>query len=199
LTIITTAGGTTSPTPGSYVYVVNSTVQVSALPNSGYTFNHWELDSVNVGSATPYTVTMNMNHTLTAIFAAIPPPQTSINPLDTTIPLGQPVGFTSTITGGTTPYSYQWYLNSNPVPGATSGTMTFAPTSGGTYYVHLKVTDANNNTVQSATAKVTVTSVPVGGYSNSLISQTPLAGLMLYAAIIALFGAALSRTRRKKK
>jgi hypothetical protein len=199
LTIITTAGGTTSPTPGSYVYVVNSTVQVSALPNSGYTFNHWELDSVNVGSATPYTVTMNMNHTLTAIFAAIPPPQTSINPLDTTIPLGQSVGFTSTITGGTTPYSYQWYLNNNPVPGATSGTMTFAPTSGGTYYVHLKVTDANNNTVQSATAKVTVTSVPVGGYSNSLISQTPLAGLMLYAAIIALFGAALSRTRRKKK
>jgi hypothetical protein len=142
---------------------------------------------------------MNMNHTLTAIFAAIPPPQTSINPLDTTIPLGQSVGFTSTITGGTTPYSYQWYLNNNLVPGATSGTMTFAPTSGGTYYVHLKVTDANNNTVQSATAKVAVTSVPVGGYSNSLISQTPLAGLMLYAAIIALFGAALSLTRRKKK
>lgn len=199
LTIITTAGGTTNPVPGSYTYIANSTVQVSALPNLGYTFNHWELDSINVGSTNPYTVTMNMNHTLTAIFTAIPPPQISINPLNTTIPLGQSVGFTSTVTGGTTPYSYQWYLNSNPVSGATSGTWTFTPASSGTYFVYLKVTDANNNTVQSATAKVTVISIPVGGYSNSLISQTPLASLMLYTAIIALFGAALSLTRRKKK
>ena len=199
LTIVTTTGGTTNPVPGSYTYIVNSNVQVSALPNLGYTFGHWELDSINVGSTNPYTVIMNMNHTLTAIFTAIPPPQISINPLDKAIPLGQSVGFTSTITGGTAPYSYQWYLGNNPVPGATSGTWTFNPTSDGTYYVYLKVTDANNNTVQSATAKVTVTSVPVGGYSNSLISQTPLAGLMLYAAIIALFGAALSLTRRKKK
>jgi hypothetical protein len=199
LTIITTAGGTTNPVPGSYTYIANSTVQVSALPNLGYTFNHWELDSINVGSTNPYTVTMNMNHTLTAIFTAIPPPQVSINPLNTTIPLGQSVGFTSTVTGGTTPYSYQWYLNSNPVSGATSGTWTFTPASSNTYFVYLKVTDANNNTVQSASAKVTVTSVPVGGYSNSLISQTPLASLMLYTAIMALFGAALSLTRRKKK
>ncbi len=199
LTIVTTIGGTTNPVPGSYTYIVNSAVQVSALPNIGYTFDHWELDSINVGSTNPYTVTMNMNHTLKAIFASIPPPQILINPLDTTILLGQSVGFTSTVTGGTTPYSYQWYLNSNPVLGATSSTWTFTPTSSGTYFVYLKVTDANNNTVQSATAKVTVISVPVGGYSNSLISQTPLAGLMLYAAIIALFGAALSLTRRKKK
>jgi len=34
--------------------------------------DHWELDTVNVGSNNPYTVTMNADHSLTAVFTEIP-------------------------------------------------------------------------------------------------------------------------------
>jgi hypothetical protein len=60
--------------------------------------------------------------------------------------------FTSTVSGGTSSYSYQWYLNGTSVPGATSVTWTFPPSPEGTYFVYLKVTDgvganATSNTV----------------------------------------------------
>jgi parallel beta-helix repeat protein len=73
LTITTTVGGTTDPSPGIYSYTVNSTIQVTAIPEANYLFDYWELDSLNVGSANPYTVLMNKNHTLKAIFSHIKP------------------------------------------------------------------------------------------------------------------------------
>jgi parallel beta-helix repeat protein len=73
LTIVTTTGGTTAPAPGTYSYTANSTVQVTAIPNPNYLFHHWELESLNVGSANPYTVTMDKNHTLKAIFSHVKP------------------------------------------------------------------------------------------------------------------------------
>jgi hypothetical protein len=72
LTITTTAGGTTDPEPGTYNYTAGLTVQVTALPNANYIFDHWELDNVDVGSANPYTVTMNKNHMLKAVFSHAP-------------------------------------------------------------------------------------------------------------------------------
>jgi hypothetical protein len=73
LTITTTVGGTTNPAVGTYSYTVNSQVQVTAIPNANYLLDHWELDSVNVGSTNPYSVLMNKNHTLKAIFSHIKP------------------------------------------------------------------------------------------------------------------------------
>jgi parallel beta-helix repeat protein len=75
LTITATVGGTTDPTPGTYSYTANSAVEVSAIPNANYLFNHWELDSVNVGSANPYTILMSTNHLLKAVFSPISPPK----------------------------------------------------------------------------------------------------------------------------
>jgi hypothetical protein len=69
LTITATAGGTTNPAPGAYPYVQGSVIPVQAAPSNGYHFDHWELDTVNVGSANPYSVTMNNNHALNASFA----------------------------------------------------------------------------------------------------------------------------------
>lgn len=74
LTIQTTVGGTTSPVPGTYPYGYGTQVIVTATPNSGYTFDHWTLDTVNVGVTNPYTVTMDQNHTLEAFFKPIPRP-----------------------------------------------------------------------------------------------------------------------------
>jgi parallel beta-helix repeat protein len=75
LTIIITVGGTTNPVSGTYSYTANSAFEVSAIPNVNYLFDHWELDSLNVGSANPYTVLMNKNHTLKAVFSPIPSPK----------------------------------------------------------------------------------------------------------------------------
>jgi len=72
LTIITTEGGTTDPEPGTYNYTAGATVQVTATSNANYVFDHWELDNVDVGSANSYTVTMDKNHTLKAIFSLSP-------------------------------------------------------------------------------------------------------------------------------
>jgi len=45
-----------------------TTVQVTATPNTGYSFYYWSLDGVNVGSSPSYSVPMNSPHSLTAFF-----------------------------------------------------------------------------------------------------------------------------------
>jgi hypothetical protein len=70
LTISSSDGGTTNPAPGSSWYDSGSSVSVTAIPSSGYKFDHWELDGTNVGSANPYTVNMDKPHTLKAVFTA---------------------------------------------------------------------------------------------------------------------------------
>jgi len=202
LTITTTVGGTTNPAPGTYTYTANASVQVTAIPNADYAFDHWELDTVNVGSANPYTVLMDNNHTLKAVFTYSPPPPSlsaSINPLSASILVGQSVTFTSTVSGGYTPYTYQWYLNGNPVSGATSNTWTFTSPTDGIYYVYLKVTDDKGNTAQSETARVSVATVPVGGYSVPIDRYIIAKPLMLYFASVAILATAFAVFRRKTR
>jgi len=202
LTITTTVGGTTDPAPGTYSYTANSSVEVTAITNADYVFDHWELDTINVGSANPYTVLMDNNHTLKAVFAYSPPPPSltaSISPLSASILVGQSVTFTSTVSGGYTPYTYQWYLNGAPVSGATSSTWTFTPTTSGIYYVYLKVTDAKANTAQSETARITAGPVPVGGYSIPIQVQTKAEPVLPYIALIAILTAIFTKLRPKTK
>ena len=68
LTVSVEGSGSTDPSPDTYSYSDGSQVQVDALPDSGWELSHWLLDTVNVGSSDPYTVTMNEDHTLTAVF-----------------------------------------------------------------------------------------------------------------------------------
>jgi len=68
LTLNAGENGTTFPSLGTYACSANSTVQVTAIPDEGYVLDYWELDSVNVGSNNPYTVLMQENHTLNAVF-----------------------------------------------------------------------------------------------------------------------------------
>jgi hypothetical protein len=70
LTVTATAGGTTSPAPGAYQFDFGEVATVTANPNSGYVFDYWVLNGTSVGSANPYSVTMNtyMNQTLQAVF-----------------------------------------------------------------------------------------------------------------------------------
>jgi hypothetical protein len=68
LTITSTSGGSTNPVPGSYLYDEGSVGSVTAIPESSYIFDHWELDEVNVGISNPINVTMDADHGLHAVF-----------------------------------------------------------------------------------------------------------------------------------
>jgi parallel beta-helix repeat protein len=68
LTITTTAGGATNPIPGVHAFSNGQNVCIHALSNTGYLFDHWELDSINVGSINPIIITMDTSHTLHATF-----------------------------------------------------------------------------------------------------------------------------------
>jgi hypothetical protein len=71
-----------------------------------------------------------------------PPPSISVSPSSGTIDVGQSQAFTSSVSGGTAPYSYQWYLNGSLVSGATLNSWTFTPISMGVYEIHARVTDS---------------------------------------------------------
>jgi parallel beta-helix repeat protein len=158
------------------------------------------------GSAGDYTVTLNVTDSeglwdieqkQIEVKAPPPPLTVSISPTSASILVGQSVTFTSTVSGGYTPYSYQWYLNGNPVSGATSASWTFTPTASGIYYVHLKVTDAKGNTAQSETARITVATVPVGGYSVPIQGYSTAKPLTPYLTLIAILTIALATIKRK--
>jgi parallel beta-helix repeat protein len=68
LAITATKGGTTNPFSGRHIYDVSTSVSIAAIPSINCTFDHWELDGVNVGSANPYSVLMDHNHLLQAMF-----------------------------------------------------------------------------------------------------------------------------------
>jgi hypothetical protein len=200
LTIESTAGGSTTPTPGTYNFNENSTVQVTATPDTGYALDHWELDGINVGSANPYSVLMNKNHNLKSVFTLSALPLTVlINPMETTIYQFKSVTFTSAVSGGTAPYSYHWYLDADPVSGATSDKWLFKPTTAGVYYVYLKVTDAIGNTKQSETAKVTVVTTPVGGQSYRIQPQTKVDIIIPYIVTITALTSLMTLVNRKRR
>ena len=86
----------------------------------------------------------------------VPLPSATITPLTSSITVGQSVSLTASVSGGASPYTYQWYLNGTAVSGATLSSWTFTPTSGGTYEIYLNVTDADGYIAKSETAIVNV-------------------------------------------
>jgi len=183
--------------PYSYQWYLNGSA-VSGATSSTWTFTPtatgYYIVYLKVTDGTPQTVKSNE-----ASVTVASPLRVSISPMSASIVVGQSVAFTSTVSGGYPPYNYQWYLNDVAVSGATSSGWTFTPTSSGIYYVYLKVVDANNNVVQSDVARVSVASVPVGGYSASLVKQTPMSSVVAYAFVIILSAVVLSLAKRGRK
>jgi len=143
---------------------------------------------------------MNANYILQAFFRQTPPPLTvSITPMTALIFAGQQITVTSTVSGGFPPYTYQWYLNGNPVSGATSDTWTFKPATSGIYYVQLQVTDAQGNMAQSEAARIVVQTVQVGGYSVPFQTPTKTEPILPYIAIITALTITITKLRNKTK
>jgi hypothetical protein len=114
-------------------------------------------------SSGSYTVYLNVTDSVEAIAISNNAtiivngvPSVSISPSSVTLDVGQSQTFSSTVSGGTLPYVYQWYLNSDPVSGANDSTWTFTPASEGSYTVYVNVTDNVNVTAKSNIAHATV-------------------------------------------
>ena len=147
----TVSGGTS---PFSYQWYLNGTAV------SGATSASWTFTPSSTGSYTVYVkVTDSVSATATSNTATVTVNgalSVSISPTSATLDVGQSQTFTSSVSGGTSPYSYQWYLNRAVVSGATSASWTFTPSSTGPYTVYVKVTDSVSMTATSNNATVTV-------------------------------------------
>jgi uncharacterized repeat protein (TIGR02543 family)/uncharacterized delta-60 repeat protein len=66
LTIFSSGGGTTDPSPGNYTYDPGSEVTITATADSGYEFNGWSGDAS--GTTNPITITMDSSKSVTANF-----------------------------------------------------------------------------------------------------------------------------------
>jgi hypothetical protein len=191
--------GETGPANGWW-YDASTSVTLTAQSVTGYNFKNWVVDGVSQGNGVnPITVTMNAPRTSTATYEQTPQLSVDINPHSDTIYLGQSVHFTSTVSGGVETYSYQWYVNSLAITGANSPTWTFTPNGTGVYYVYVQVSDSLGSTAQSPIARITVITVPVGGFSVSVATQYPTLQIAVYAMLLTLFGAVLSLRKRKRK
>jgi len=78
LTIDVSGSGSTVPSDGVHSYIEGIEVEVYSIPDSGWILDHWILDTVDVGSASFYNVTMDADHILTAVFRDITPPTIEI-------------------------------------------------------------------------------------------------------------------------
>ena len=149
LTIALTGFGTTSPVTGSHLHTEGSTVTVTAQETvTDWIFDHWELDGVDVGDANPYTVTMDTDHALTAVFR-----EEQI--VDTLDPVAD-AGSDQTVTPGTTCVfdaggssdnvgivTYEWDFGDDTT--GTGRVTTHTYVTAGIYSVMVTVWDAANN------------------------------------------------------
>jgi hypothetical protein len=213
LTVLTTPTGLT-PQPtrnpmgeagpaNGWWYDSSEKVTLTAQIVTGYTFNYWDVDGVSQGSGVnPITLFLDSPHTATVHYTSAQPPPpllVSISPISASIYVGDPLSFTSTVSGGTPPYTYQWYLNGASVSGATSNTWTFAPTASGIYYVYLKVTDSRDSTTQSETARIVTTTVPVGGYSLPIQVHTKAEPVLPYIILVVTLAVIFTKLRLENK
>jgi len=70
LTVNAAGDGTTSPSPGTYVYDEGAEVTLVATPNEGAGFDYWLIDNQRFNEST-VTIQMNANHEVTAYFTSL--------------------------------------------------------------------------------------------------------------------------------
>ena len=132
---------------------------------TGATGSTWTFNQTQIGTYNVYlNVTDSQNQIAQSNTAKIivnnppkNPPTVSIAPATVSISVGATQQFTSTVTGGSTPYMYQWYYgNGTAIAGATTSTFSYKATVVGTLSIYLNVTDSGGLKGQSNVANITI-------------------------------------------
>ncbi|MGB9671560.1 MAG: PKD domain-containing protein, partial [Candidatus Norongarragalinales archaeon] len=115
--------------PYNYQWYLNESI-ISNATSSMWTFLPFTTGTyavyLNVTDSSGNIATSN-----TATVIVAPPIIVSISPMSAYLLVGQSVTFTSLVSGGYPPYSYQWFLNDTAASEATSTTWAFTPTAPG--------------------------------------------------------------------
>jgi peptidoglycan/xylan/chitin deacetylase (PgdA/CDA1 family) len=162
------AGGLT---PYTYQWYLNGSQIQNAASST------WVLNATTIGT---YNIYLRVTDNLTALAQSNnstakveTPVNITISPTQVKIYVNQTQTFNSSVSGGTQPYSYHWYLNSTLVLGAINSNWNFTPASAGNYTVYLNVTDAFNLKYQSNTiTDITIYSQPTATISPASVNMT---------------------------
>ncbi len=139
----------------STTYPSNSVVSLTAVADPGFTFIGWSGDAAGT-NANPLNLLISGNAIITANFASLAPVIVT-QPADQSVVEGSSVTFSVGVSNVTAhPYSYQWQLNGQPIPGATNQTLNLAnvqQSAAGSYGVTVQ---NDVGSVTSASASLTV-------------------------------------------
>jgi hypothetical protein len=165
-----TAGGSVAPTSGTY-YASGTVVNLTATPNSGYTFTNWT-GSVESTSSASTTISMSAPESVTANFTAVATPTFTVSSstMPQTVQPGGSAQYTITVTAqnGAFPSAVTLAASGLP-PGATASFSQVSITPGSS-------SASSTLTIQTASTNVALTN---GG------SPWPLAAPAL--AVIGMF------------
>jgi len=181
----TVSGGVS---PYAYKWFLNGELNYTEITSS--TVSLWNFSSQNpIGNYTVFVTVMSgpamvFAESNTAFIRVNPSLSVTISPRSQTLYVGQSPHFTSIVSGGTPPFTYQWYLNGRPFPSGPIIPYTVLPP--GTYSVYLNLTDSIGITAKSNVAQITVTkSVPVGGVSAPITTFSLLAPWLSTVSLLA--------------
>ncbi len=100
--------------------------------------------------------TLTVNQALNLGSQTYTPPSAVINPSSVSMYVGQSQTFSTSVSGGSPPYSYKWYLNNSIVPSSAVASYAFVPPQAGTASIYVNVTDGTNTVTKSNTVNVQV-------------------------------------------
>ncbi len=95
----------------------------------------------------------------------------TLSPSSATITLGGSVTLTCTVSGGTPPYIYNWYID-GAYAGQYGSTYTYSPSTAGTHTVYVYVVDSLNRSVNSNSSTIVVGNPSISYNVSVSASQT---------------------------
>jgi hypothetical protein len=119
--------------------------------------DNWLLDGVDVGSDDPYTLTMDDDHTLTAVFVGISPPTISILSPENKIYAAKDIPLSFTVSEATSWIGYSLDGQTNVTVG---GNTTLVGLSDGVHTVTAYANDTAGNVGRSVTVYFTINALP---------------------------------------
>lgn len=143
---------------------------LNSAPVPSATVSTWAFFPTSPGTYEVYLIVTDSSDPTESnhIIVTVNPPLTvSISPTSVVMDVDQSKTFTSSVSGGTPSYTYQWYLNGTAVPNAIHSSWTFTPTTMDYYLVHLRLTDSVGMSVESNTASIIVRGCPKAAFTYS--------------------------------